>query len=66
MAGFKNGWTGSELFPFPYPPDWDDSFTSQVWRECVMPREEFKPYTQEEKDNILEWHRRHQEYNSGE
>ena len=56
----------SELFPIPYPPDWDDSFTSQVWRECVMPREEFKPYTQEEKDNILERHRRHQEYNLAE
>ena len=56
----------TELFPVPYPPDWDDSFTSQVWRECVIPREEFAPFTQEEKDNILEWHRRHQAYNFGE
>ena len=36
-------------FPFPYPPDWDDSFTNQVWRECVIPREEFTPFTEEEK-----------------
>ena len=50
-------------FPFPYPPDWDDSFTNQVWRECVEPRDEFTPFTQEEKDNILERHRRHQEHN---
>lgn len=56
----------TESFPFPYPPDWDDSFTSQVWRECVMPREEFTPFTQEEKDKILLRHRRHQEYNFGE
>ena len=56
----------TELFPVPYPPDWDDSFTSQVWRECVIPREEFTPFTQEEKNNILEWHRRHQAYNFGE
>ena len=53
-------------FPFPYPPDWDDSFTNQVWRECVTPREEFTPFTQEEKDRILKWHRKHQEYNFGE
>ena len=54
----------TEIFPFPYPPDWEDSFTSQVWKKYVMPREEFKPFTQEEKDRILEQHRRHQEYNS--
>ena len=53
-------------FPFPYPPDWDDSFTNQVWRECVTPREEFTPFTQEEKDRILKRHRKHQEYNFGE
>ena len=53
----------TESFSVPYPPDWDDSFTSQIWQECVMPREEFTPFTQEEKDNILEWHRRHQEHN---
>ena len=56
----------TDSFPVPYPPDWDDSFTSQVWRECVVPREKFTPFTQEEKDNILEWHRRHQEHNFGE
>ena len=44
----------TESFPFPYPPDWDDSFTNQVWKKHVMPREEFIPFTQEEKDKILE------------
>ena len=48
----------TESFPFPYPPDWDDSFTNQVWRECVIPREEFTPFTEEEKDQILERHRK--------
>ena len=50
-------------FPFPYPPDWDDSFTNQVWRECVVPREEFAPFTEEEKDQILERHRKLQASN---
>ena len=53
----------TESFPFPYPPDWDDSFTSQVWRECVVPREEFTPFTEEEKDQILERHRKLQASN---
>ena len=48
----------TESFPFPYPPDWDDSFTNQVWKKYVMPREEFIPFTQEEKNEILERHRR--------
>ena len=43
----------TESFPFPYPPDWEDSFTNQVWKKYVMPREEFSPYTKEEKENIL-------------
>ena len=53
----------TESFPFPYPPNWDDSFTNQVWGKYVIPREEFTPFTQREKDEILERHRRHQEYN---
>ncbi len=40
--------------PFPYPPDWKDSFTNQVWRKYVpLPREEYQDYTDEEKENIL-------------
>ena len=53
----------TEVCPFPYPPDWEDSFTNQMWKKYVMPREEFQPFTQEEKDRILEQHRRHQQYN---
>lgn len=48
--------------PIPYPPDWDDSFTNQVWRECVMPREEFSGFSEEEKHRVLQWHRRNQQY----
>ena len=40
--------------PFPYPPDWEDSFTNQVWKKYVpLPREEYSDYTDEEKENIL-------------
>ncbi len=40
--------------PFPYPPDWEDSFTNQVWKKYVpLPREEYSDYTDEEKKNIL-------------
>ena len=40
--------------PFPYPPDWEDSFTNQVWRKYVpLPREEYSDYTDEEKESIL-------------
>ena len=40
--------------PYPYPPDWDDSFTNQVWRKYVpLPREEYLDYTDEEKEIIL-------------
>ena len=53
-------------FPFPYPPDWDDSFTNKIWRKYATPREEFRSLTQEEKDNILKWFRKHQTYNFGE
>ena len=53
-------------FPFPYPPDWNDSFTNKVWRKYATPREEFRSLTQEEKDNILQRHREHQRYNFGE
>lgn len=56
----------TEVFPVPYPPDWDDSVTSKAWRECVMPRDKFTPFTQEEKNIILERHRKHQAYNFGE
>ena len=31
-----------------------------------MPRAEFKPFTQVEKDEILKRHREHQEFNFGE
>lgn len=40
--------------PYPYPPDWEDSFTNQVWRKYVpLPREDYSDYTDEEKENIL-------------
>ncbi len=50
---YVNSRSEGEQFPFPYPPDWDDSFTNQVWRECVMPREEFSDFTEEEKEIML-------------
>ncbi len=48
----------TESFPFPYPPDWNDSFTNQLWKKYVIPREDFTPFTQEEKNEILERHKR--------
>lgn len=40
--------------PYPYPPDWDDSFTNQVWKKYVpLPREEYSDYTDQEKEYIL-------------
>ena len=53
----------TDFFPVPYPPDWDDSFTNQVWRECVMSREEFSKFTVEEEENILKFMRIHQQHN---
>ena len=43
----------TKSFPFPYPPDWNDSFTNQLWKKYVIPREDFTPFTQEEKNEIL-------------
>ena len=60
---YVNSRSEGEPFPFPYPPDWDDSFTNQMWRECVMPREEFSDFSEEEKRDVLQRHRRHQQYN---
>ena len=40
--------------PYPYPPDWEDSFTNQVWKKYVpLPREEYEDYTDEEKEALL-------------